>query len=96
MKPKTGLKKRPRKCFEKPPKKRCILRARYAFKLPSRYQICALGAHADALMHLKSFRVERTMLLFKHTSTMVDYNKTTHRRFPPTQVAPWISSVSMP
>ena len=35
MKPKTGFKKRPRKCFEKPPKNRCISRACYAFKLPS-------------------------------------------------------------
>ena len=35
MKPKTGFKKRPRKCFEKPPKESCISWARYGFKLPS-------------------------------------------------------------
>ncbi len=35
MKPKTGFKKQTQKCFEKPPKKGCILLVRYAFKLPS-------------------------------------------------------------
>ena len=83
VKPKSGFKKRARKCFEKPPKKRCISRVRYTFKLPSmaklsasKYQICASGAHADALMHLKPFQVEPTMLFFKHTSTIVHNNKT--------------------
>ena len=103
VKPKSGFKKRARKCFEKPPKKRCISRVRYTFKLPSmaklsasKYQICASGAHADALMHLKPFQVEPPCYFSNILQPLFIITKHTRRRFPPTQVAPRISIVSMP